>query len=47
MEGLGIEKVGIFYGHSEYITAIWCLLLVFGNFVNGIFLHFPRFGILC
>jgi hypothetical protein len=25
-EGLGMKKVGFFYGHSEYITAIWYIL---------------------
>jgi hypothetical protein len=23
LEGLGIKKVGMFYGHLEYITTIW------------------------
>jgi hypothetical protein len=30
LEGLGIEKVGIFHSHLEYITAIW---YIFGHLV--------------
>jgi hypothetical protein len=26
LEGLRIENVGMFYGHLEYITAIWYIL---------------------
>jgi hypothetical protein len=31
LEGLGMEKVGIFYGHLEYFMAILYILLPFGN----------------
>jgi hypothetical protein len=31
LEGFGIERVGIFFGHLEYITAIWYVLWPFGN----------------
>jgi hypothetical protein len=36
----------IFYGHLEYITAIWYIPWPFGNFVAMWYL-FPRFGVLC
>jgi hypothetical protein len=26
--GLGMKKVGIFYGHLEYITAIWYIYYI-------------------
>jgi hypothetical protein len=32
LEGLGIENMVTFYDHSEYITAIWFNLLLFGIF---------------
>jgi hypothetical protein len=38
-----MEKVGIFFGHFEYIRPI---LWPSGNLV-GIWYIFPRFGILC
>jgi hypothetical protein len=41
-----MEKVGIFYGHLEYITAIWYILGPFGNFVSILYI-FHGFGILC
>jgi hypothetical protein len=28
-----VKKVGIFYRHLEYITAIWCILWPFDNLV--------------
>jgi hypothetical protein len=31
--GLGVENVGKFCGHLEYITAIWYILWPFGNVV--------------
>jgi hypothetical protein len=46
LEGLGMKKVGIFYGLLEYITAIWSILGPFDNLVP-IWYTFPRFGILC
>jgi hypothetical protein len=33
LEGLRIEKVGIFYGHLEYFAPIWYILWPFGNVV--------------
>jgi hypothetical protein len=47
LEGLGMENVGIFFGHLEYryITAIWYILRPFGNVV-AIWYIFSRFGIL-
>jgi hypothetical protein len=41
-----MEKVGIFYGHLEYINAIWYTLWPFGK-VGAIWYIFPPFGILC
>jgi hypothetical protein len=38
-------KVGIVYGHLEYITAIWHMLWSFGNLV-AIWYIFHRFGLL-
>jgi hypothetical protein len=38
------KKIGIFYGHLEYISAIWYILWPFGNLV-AIWSIFPRFGI--
>jgi hypothetical protein len=35
-------KFGIFFGHFEYITAMW----PFGNFVAILYIS-TRFGILC
>jgi hypothetical protein len=46
LEGFGMEKVGIFFCHLEYITAIWYILWPIGNLV-AIWYTFPRFGILC
>jgi uncharacterized membrane protein YuzA (DUF378 family) len=40
-----MEKVGILFGHLEYITAIWYILWPLGNLVT-IWYIFPRFGIL-
>jgi hypothetical protein len=28
LDVLGMEKVGIFYGHKEYITVIWYILYI-------------------
>jgi hypothetical protein len=36
-----MQNVGIFYGHLEYITAIWYVYFV------DIYLIFPRFGTFC
>jgi hypothetical protein len=38
-----MEKVGIFYGHLEYTTAIWSILWSFGNLHSGTLVHFPPF----
>jgi hypothetical protein len=45
-EGLGMEKVGIFFGHMEYIMAHWYNLWLFGNLVASWYI-FSRFGMLC
>jgi hypothetical protein len=41
-----MENVGTIYVHLEYFTAIWYILLQFGNAVV-IWYIFPRIGILC
>jgi hypothetical protein len=41
-----MEKVGMFYGHLEYITDIGYILWPFGNLV-AIWHILPRIGILC
>jgi hypothetical protein len=41
-----MEKVGIFYIHLKYNTAIWYILWPLGNLV-AIWYVFPRLGILC
>jgi hypothetical protein len=46
LEGLGMEKAGIFFGYFEYIKAIWHMVGPFGNLM-AIWYLFPRFGILC
>jgi hypothetical protein len=46
LEGLGMEKVGILFGHLKYITAIYYILWPFGNLV-AVWYILPRFGILC
>jgi hypothetical protein len=40
-----MENVGTFYGHLEYITAIWYILWPFGILVVN-WNNFPCFGIL-
>jgi hypothetical protein len=40
-----MEKVGIFFGHWEYITALWYILWQFGNLVPIWYISL-RFGIL-
>jgi hypothetical protein len=32
LDGLGMENVGIFYCHLEYVSVIWSILLPFGQF---------------
>jgi hypothetical protein len=39
-----LRPFGIFYGHLEYITAIWYILWAFGNLVAVWYIS-PRFGI--
>jgi hypothetical protein len=46
LEGLGMEKVGIFFGHLKYITAIWYISCPF-DYLVAIWYSFPPFGILC
>jgi hypothetical protein len=41
-----MEINGIFYVHSEYITANWYILWPFGNLVAIWYAFSPRFGIL-
>jgi hypothetical protein len=31
LEGLGMEYIGTFCGHLEYITIIWYIIRLFGN----------------
>jgi hypothetical protein len=38
-----MENAGIFYGHLEYFTAVWCILWPVGNVVV-IWYIFPLFG---
>jgi hypothetical protein len=45
LEGLRMEKVGLFYGHLEYIMAFWYILWPFGNLV-AIWYIFHLFSIL-
>jgi hypothetical protein len=44
-QGLRLENVNIFYGHSEYFMDIWNILLPFGTFCVHL-LHFSSFGIM-
>jgi hypothetical protein len=46
LEGLGMEKVSIFFGYFEFITAVWYIFWPLGNLV-AIWYLFLRFGILC
>jgi hypothetical protein len=41
-----MENVGTFFGHLEYVTAIWYSLCPLGNLV-AIWYIFPLFGIVC
>jgi hypothetical protein len=41
-----MEKVGTFYGHLDYFTAIWYSSWAYGNVVVIRYV-FPRFGTLC
>jgi hypothetical protein len=41
-----MEKVGIFFDHLEYITAIWNIQWPFGKLV-AMWYIFTRFGMLC
>jgi hypothetical protein len=44
LEGPGMETVGMFRGHLEYITAVWYVLGPFGNLVVSwdILTHFGK-----
>jgi beta-lactamase regulating signal transducer with metallopeptidase domain len=46
LDGIGMEKVGLFLGHLKYITAILYILWPFGNLVAILYI-FLRFGTLC
>jgi hypothetical protein len=43
LEGIEMEHIGIFYGHLEYIMAIWYIIWPFGGILVY---YFTRFGIL-
>jgi hypothetical protein len=49
LDGLGIENVGIFYGHLVYIMATWYILwplgIYYGIYFVIIWYVFSRFGI--
>jgi hypothetical protein len=45
LEGVAMEKLGIFYGHLVYFTAIGNILWPFSIFCGNL-VYFPRFGIL-
>jgi hypothetical protein len=45
LEGLGLYNVGIFNGHSDYLTTIWYVSWPFCTCCGNLVL-FPRFGIL-
>jgi hypothetical protein len=45
IEGLGINIVGILYGHLEYDSAIWYVSFLTICKFSGHFVYFPRFGI--
>jgi hypothetical protein len=42
LEGLGMKKDGIFFGHLKYITAIWYIFWPFGNLL-AVWHLFPPF----
>jgi hypothetical protein len=44
-EGPGMENVGIFHGHFEYLTALWYIVWPFVTFC-GRLVHFFHFGML-
>jgi hypothetical protein len=46
LEDLGIDNVGIFYGHLKYFATIWYDSWTYGLFC-GILVNFPSFGMLC
>jgi hypothetical protein len=45
LEGLEVEHVGLFYGHWEYIKAVWYILWPMDKMLVLWFI-FPHFGIL-
>jgi hypothetical protein len=46
LEGLRMKNAGIFYGHLEYFTVVWCILCSFDNVVVVWYIY-PSFGKLC
>jgi hypothetical protein len=42
---VGMDNVGIFYGHAGYITALWDILWQFGNIHRVNLVYFPRLGV--
>jgi hypothetical protein len=46
LEGLGLENVGIFYGHLEYIIDVWNILWHFGIFCGRLWYTFSCYGTL-
>jgi hypothetical protein len=45
LEGPGMENVGIFYGHFEYLTALWYIVWPFVTFCDHT-VYFSHFGML-
>jgi hypothetical protein len=44
--GLGMENVGIFYGHLVYFAGIWQILLPFGKVCCHLVYFFPFWYVL-
>jgi hypothetical protein len=44
-EGPGMENVGIFHGHFEYLTALWYIVWPFVTFCDHT-VYFSHFGML-
>jgi hypothetical protein len=38
-----MDNGGIFYGHIEYFTVIWCILWLYGNVMVIWFIGIPSF----
>jgi hypothetical protein len=41
LEGLGVENVGIFYGHWVYFVVFWYILLPLGIFYSHVVFLWP------